>query len=129
MFFGKDIVKNALQVSSWEKLCIIIKNESEVAQSCPTLCDPMDYSLPGSSIHWISQARILEQIVISFSRGSSRPGIKPMSPALAGESFTTESPRKPLLLLKRALSPSRGLIAFVLGPLSFSFLLFTYLYI
>ena len=71
MFFGKDIVKNALQVSSWEKLCIIIKSESEVAQSCPTLCDPMDYSLPGSSIHEISQARILEQIVISFSSGSS----------------------------------------------------------
>ena len=70
MFFGKDIVKNELQVSSWEKLCIIIKNESEVAQSCPTLCDPMDYSLPGSSIHWISQARILEQIVISFSSRS-----------------------------------------------------------
>ena len=71
MFFGKDIVKNALQVSSREKLCIIIKSESEVAQSCPTLCDPMDYSLPGSSIHEISQARILEQIVISFSSGSS----------------------------------------------------------
>ena len=39
-------------------------------QSCPTLCDPMDCSLPGSSIHGILQARILEWIAISFSRGS-----------------------------------------------------------
>ena len=44
-----------------------------VAQSCPTLCDPMDCSLPGSSIHGIFQARILEWVAVSFSRGSSRP--------------------------------------------------------
>jgi len=47
------------------------ESESEVAQSCPTLCDPMDCSLSGSSIHGIFQARVLEWIVISFSRGSS----------------------------------------------------------
>ena len=44
-----------------------------VAQSCPTLCDPMDYSSPGSCVHGISPARILEWVAISFSRGSSRP--------------------------------------------------------
>ena len=43
----------------------------EVAQSCLTLCDPMDYSLPGFSIHGIFQARVLEWVVISFSRRSS----------------------------------------------------------
>ena len=43
--------------------------ESEVVQSCLTLCDPMNYSLPGSSIHRIFQARILEWAAISFSRG------------------------------------------------------------
>ena len=48
-------------------------SEGEVAQSCPTLCDPMDCSLPGFSIHGILQARILEWVTISFSRGSSRP--------------------------------------------------------
>ena len=47
--------------------------ESEVAQSCPTLCDPMDCNLPGSSVHGILQARILEWVAISFSRGSSWP--------------------------------------------------------
>ena len=47
--------------------------ETEVAQSCPTLCDPMDCSLPGSSVHGIFQAIVLEWIAISFSSGSSRP--------------------------------------------------------
>ena len=46
------------------------ESESEVAQSCPTLCDPMDCNLPGSSVHGILQARILEWVAISFSRGS-----------------------------------------------------------
>ena len=44
-----------------------------VAQSCLTLCDSMDCSLPGSSVHGILQARILEWVVIPFSRGSSQP--------------------------------------------------------
>ena len=43
------------------------ESESEVAQSCPTLCDPMDCSLPGSSVHGIFQARVLEWVAISFS--------------------------------------------------------------
>ena len=43
------------------------------AQSCPTICDPMDCSLPGSSVHGISQARTMEQVTISFSRGASAP--------------------------------------------------------
>ena len=43
------------------------------AQSCPTLCDPMDCSLPGSPIHGIFQARILEWVAMPSSRGSSRP--------------------------------------------------------
>ena len=45
-----------------------VSEVSEVTQSCPTLCDPMDCSLSGSSIHGIFQARVLEWIVISFSR-------------------------------------------------------------
>ena len=43
------------------------KSESEVAQSCPTLSDPMDCSLPGSSIYGIYQARVLEWVAIDFS--------------------------------------------------------------
>ena len=45
----------------------------KVAQSCPTLCDPMDCSPPGSSVHGILQARKLEWVAIPFSKGSSQP--------------------------------------------------------
>ena len=47
--------------------CMKVKSESEVAQSCPTLHDPMDCSLPGSSVHGIFQARVLEWVAIAFS--------------------------------------------------------------
>ena len=52
--------------------CMKVKSESEVAQSCPTLSDPMDCSLPGSSIHGIFQARVLEWVVIAFSERKRR---------------------------------------------------------
>ena len=61
-------------------------------QSRPALCDPMDYSPPGSSVHGILQARILEWTTISFSGDLPNPGIEPaslMSPKLAGSFFTT----------------------------------------
>ena len=48
--------------------CMKVKSESEVAQSCPTLSDPMDCSLPGSSIHGIFQAKLLEWGAIAFSK-------------------------------------------------------------
>ena len=47
--------------------CVKVKSESEVAQLCPTLSDPMDCSLPGSSVHGIFQARELERVAIAFS--------------------------------------------------------------
>ena len=47
--------------------CMKVKSESEVTQSCPTLSDPMDCSLPGSSAHGIFQARVLEWVAIAFS--------------------------------------------------------------
>ena len=71
--------------------CRKVKSESEVAQSCLTLSNPMDCSLPGSSIHGIFQARVLEWVAMPSSRGPSDPGIKPQSPALAGRFFTTSA--------------------------------------
>ena len=53
-----------------------------VTQSCLTLCNPMDYSLPGSSVHGIFQARVLEWVAISFSRDLPNPRIEPRYPAL-----------------------------------------------
>ena len=63
-------------------------------QSCPTLCNPMDCSPPGSSVHGIFQARILESVAISYSSGLPNPGIETaflMSPALACGFFTTSA--------------------------------------
>ena len=65
-----------------------------VAQLCPTLCNPMDCSLPGSSGHGILWARILEWVAFPFSRGSSQPGIKPRSPTLQADSLPVELPRQ-----------------------------------
>ena len=74
------------------------------AKSCSTLCDPTDYSYrPGSSVHGIFQARTLEWLAVSYSRGSSWPRdqrnarckMSLASPALAGGFFTTEPPGKP----------------------------------
>ena len=56
-----------------QSLCTNMSSAFSVAQSCPTLCNPMDYRLPGSSVHGVFQARILEQVTISYSRGSSGP--------------------------------------------------------
>ena len=53
--------------------CMKVKGESEVSQSCPTPSDPMNCSLPGFSVHGILQARLLEWVTFSFSRGSSQP--------------------------------------------------------
>ena len=47
--------------------------ENEITQSCLTLCNPLAWSLPGSTIHGILQARVLEWVAIAFSRGSSHP--------------------------------------------------------
>ena len=69
-----------------------------VTKSCPTLCDPVDSSPPGSSVHGILQARILEWVAIPFSRESFNPGIEPGSPTLQADSLPSEPP-KPLLLV------------------------------
>ena len=57
----------------------------KVAQSCPTLCDPMDSSPPGSSVHEILQGRILEWVAFPFSRDLANSGIEPRSPALLAD--------------------------------------------
>ena len=66
-----------------------------VAQSCLTLFNPMDYSPPGSSVHGILQARLLEWVAIPFSRGSSYPGIESQSLALQADFLPSELSGKP----------------------------------
>ena len=77
---------------------------SEVTQSCSTLCDPMDCSLPGSSVHGILQARVLEWVA---SPGDlPNPGIEPRSPALRADALPSEPPGKPILYIKSLLIPN-----------------------
>ena len=64
------------------------------------LCDPMDYSLPGSSVHRILQARVLEWVAIPFSRGSSQPGDRTPVSHIAGP----EPPRKHFASIQKFLS-------------------------
>ena len=75
LLLGRKIMTNLVQFSS-------------VAQSCLTLCDPMDCSLPGVSLHGILQARVLEWVAISFSRGSSQPRDRTWVSRIAGKRFT-----------------------------------------
>ena len=66
-----------------------------VPQLCLTLCEPMDSNQPGSSVHGISQARILEGVAIPFSRGSSQLRDQTQSPALQADYLPSEPPGKP----------------------------------
>ena len=61
-----------------------------VTQLCPTLCNPVDYSPPGSSVHEILQARILEWIAIPFLGDLPNPGMETGSPALQADTLSSE---------------------------------------
>ena len=74
--------------SGTECIIIVVQSLSRVR----LFCSPMDCSLPGSSVHGVSQARILEQVAISFSRGSSQLRDRTWVSCLAGGFFTTEPP-------------------------------------
>ena len=74
---------------------------AKLLQLCLTLCDPMDCSLPGSSVHGILQARILEWVAMPSSGNLPNLGIKPTSltsPALAGRFFTSSTTREALCI-------------------------------
>ena len=76
-------------------MCVCVCVCVLVAQSCSTLCDTKDYSLPGSSVWGILQARIPEWVAILFSRGSSWPRDGTWSPALQADSLPSEPSGKP----------------------------------
>ena len=73
---------------------VCLKVTVKAARECPTLCDPVEYTVRG-----ILQARILESVAIPFSRGSSKPRIEPRSPALRADSLPPEPPGKPAICL------------------------------
>ena len=71
----------------------------KLLQLCPTLCDTMDSSLPGSSVHGVLQERVLELVAIPSSRGSSQPKEWTCVSCIAGRFFTTGPLGKPILAL------------------------------
>ena len=71
-----------------------LSGKPKVTQSCLTLCNPMDCSLPGSSVRGIFQARVLEWVAVSFSRRSSQPRDQPRSPSLQADALPSEPPGK-----------------------------------
>ena len=87
-------ISTPLDIHSESFVVVFVKSLSHVG----LFCDPVDCSLPGFSVHGILQARMVQWVAISSSRGSSDPGIKPeplTSPALAGGIFTTSATGKP----------------------------------
>ena len=74
---------------------VISKWKVKVSQSCPTLCNPMDYRLPGSSVHGILQARNWREWPFPFPGDLPNPEIKPRSPMLQASSLLFEPPEKP----------------------------------
>ena len=91
--------------------CMKVKSESEVAQSCPTLSDPKDCSPPGSSVHGIFQARVLEWggVPLPSPGDLPDPGIEPRSPALQADALPSEPPGKPQGRPREALGPRKYL--------------------
>ena len=73
---------------------LVSAEEKKIVQSCPTLWNPMDCSLPGSSIHGILQTRILEWVAMPSSKGSSQPRTLTQVSCIAGRFFTPELPGK-----------------------------------
>ena len=67
------------------------------AQLCLTLCNPMDCSWPGSPVHGVLQARMLEWVAIPFSGDLPNPGVEPGSPALQADPLPSEPPGKPII--------------------------------
>ena len=80
---GSETLRRTRREVAWRQ-----GKESEVAQLCPTLYDPMDCSPPGSSIHGIFQARVLEWVATAFSRGSSQPRDRTRASRVVDRRFT-----------------------------------------
>lgn len=114
----------------------MLKVKVLITQLCPTLCNPIDCSLPGFSVHGILQIRILKWVDIPFSRAFPDSGIESGSPALQGDSLLSEPREKPLHLGISCHTPVAGqagvhschiatLPVCLSGKLNFLMLLFT----
>ena len=114
------------------QLCLCTRKSSDcgsglVTKSCPALCDPVDCSLSGSSVHGISQARRLEWVAISPSRESSWPRDWTHVSCLAGLFFTIEPPGKPHWRTTALYFLLNSAITYILSPVFFIFFMVSFL--
>ena len=103
--------------------CRKVKSESEVAQSCQTLCNPMDCSLPGSSVHGIFQARVLEWVAIAFSLGRLHCWVKEIR---FGSFYEFQGPVRKNLGISKPMLGTVGEQLFQENPWIIKWLLFLY---
>ena len=102
-FNWPTMVCSLLSIISLPWISLTLSLKVLVAHSCLTLCNPMDWSLPGSSVHGILHARILEWVAMPSSRGSSQPRDRTQVSLIAGRFFTQNS--IPILNFFRPESP------------------------
>ena len=126
--FGAPKIKSATVSPSFCReviglgvMILVFWSESEGAQSWPTLCDPMDCSVPGSSVNGIFQARVLEWVAISISRGSSQPRDWTQVSHIAGRHFTIWATREALVFWRLNFEPTFSLSFFAFIKRLFSF--------
>ena len=101
------LVNNYISLNFYCVLCctsVICLLSCSVTKSCPSLCHPMDCSMPGFSVHGGFQARVLKRVAISSSRILSRPQINPMSLALVGRFSASEPPGKTMSIIHSSYS-------------------------
>ena len=98
-----DIILKSRDITLPTKVCIVKEVKVWVSQSCLNLCNPVDYSLPGSSFHGVIQARILEWAAISFSRGSSWTRDRIWVSCIVGRFFTIWATKEALVGLVNAM--------------------------
>ena len=99
-----------------------------VTQSCPTLCDPIDCSPPGSSPYGISKARILEWVSIPFSRGSSQPRIKPCLLHWQAYSFLLSHQGSPVDIMEEEIKKQSVYFLILPFPLSSHNIIYLFIY-
>ena len=99
-YSSKIHMEECQMLNTLVRMYLAASKRSDIAHSCPTLCDPVDCSLQGSSVHGIFQARVLEWVAISFSSGSSQPRDRTQVSCIAGRRFTIWATREALSLSK-----------------------------
>ena len=98
-------ITNFLPLAFFEPMCYLPKNDSEVTQLCPTLWDPMDCSLPGSSVHGFFRQKYWSGLPLPSQGDLPEPGIEPRSPTLQADALSEPLGKSPVNYFEGQLTP------------------------